>query len=186
MIGIVTAMIYYCGWHRLDAKTHEIVGWACFVAAWMSLVIINGILSFMLTLGRWLETHAFADGFFDPTYVPSTVLRTFVAIGGAGPFALRAAARLADGGPGTRIARWATMRWVLPVGAGVLPASPWRVAFLFAASSDPAEHAAREGEQLYDEIGRLPELNEVMPGFEGTDRERRKLAGFPAGLETTR
>jgi mono/diheme cytochrome c family protein len=42
----------------------------------MSLVIINGIITFMLTPGRWLETHAFWDGFFNPTYWPALVLRT--------------------------------------------------------------------------------------------------------------
>jgi len=34
----------------------------------------------MLTPGRWLETHAFWDGFFNPTYWPSLVLRTGLVI----------------------------------------------------------------------------------------------------------
>jgi hypothetical protein len=64
------------------------VGWVYFVAAWASLVIINGIITYMLTPGRWLQTHGFWDGFFNPTYWPSLVLRTGMAIVLAGMFGL--------------------------------------------------------------------------------------------------
>lgn len=119
VIEIAAAIVYYYGWRRLDAKTHEAVGWIYFVAAWMSLVIINGILSFMATPGRWLETRSFWDGFFNPTYVSSLVLRTLVAVGIAGLFALFAAARLGDGELKQRIARWTATRWILPAAIGV-------------------------------------------------------------------
>lgn len=36
--------------------------------------------------------------------------------------------------------------------------------------------------QLYDEIGKLPELNDMMPPFEGSDAERHALANYLAGL----
>jgi len=54
--------------------------WIYFIAAYLSLVIINGIVTFMLTPGKWLETGAFWDGFFNPTYFPSLVLRTGIVI----------------------------------------------------------------------------------------------------------
>lgn len=48
------------------------------IAAWMSLFIINGILSWQLTPGRWLETRAIFDGFFNPSFWPSLLFRTVV------------------------------------------------------------------------------------------------------------
>src|SRR5512143_3958278 len=45
---IAAAMVYYYGWDRLDARTHQRVGWIYSAAAWLSLGVINGILSFML------------------------------------------------------------------------------------------------------------------------------------------
>jgi cytochrome bd ubiquinol oxidase subunit I len=48
------------------------------IAAWASLFIINGILSWQLTPGRWLETHRVADGFFNPSFWPSLLFRTVV------------------------------------------------------------------------------------------------------------
>jgi cytochrome bd ubiquinol oxidase subunit I len=49
-------------------------------AAWMSLFWINGILSFQLTPGAWLETRALWDGFFNPTFFPSLLYRTVAAL----------------------------------------------------------------------------------------------------------
>lgn len=48
------------------------------IAAWMSLFIINGILSWQLTPGRWLETRSMVDGFFNPSFWPSLLFRTVV------------------------------------------------------------------------------------------------------------
>lgn len=85
---IAAAMVYVYGWHKLSAGKHVAVGWIYFVNAWLSMVIINGILSFQLTPGAWLETRAFWDGFFNPTYWSSLFVRTFYAIAIAGLFAL--------------------------------------------------------------------------------------------------
>ena len=84
-------MVYYYGWDRLDAKTHLRVGWIYFASAWASLVVIAGILAFMLTSGDWVRTRGFADGYFNPTYLPMVALRTAVAVGLAGLYALFAA-----------------------------------------------------------------------------------------------
>jgi len=97
VVEIAAAMVYYYGWKRMTARAHLTVGWIYFVAAWLSLVIINGILTFMLTPGRWLATGDFWDGFFDPTYWPSLVLRTGVCVMLAGLYALLVASRLEPG-----------------------------------------------------------------------------------------
>ncbi len=49
-------------------------------ASWVSLFVINGILSWQLTPGRWLETHNVFDGFFNPSFWPSLLFRTVVAM----------------------------------------------------------------------------------------------------------
>ncbi len=93
LVEITAALLYYYGWRRMPAKRHLAVGWIYFVFAWLSLVIINGIVTFMLTPGRWLATGNFWDGFFNPTYWPSLVLRTGVCIMLAGLYAMLVAAR---------------------------------------------------------------------------------------------
>ncbi|QEL18569.1 c-type cytochrome [Limnoglobus roseus] len=50
------------------------------VAAWMSLFWINGILSFQLTPGAWLESRSLAAAFFNPTFLPSLLYRTIAAL----------------------------------------------------------------------------------------------------------
>jgi len=49
-------------------------------AAWGSLFWINGILSWQLTPGRWLATGSVWAGFFNPSFWPSLVFRTLVAL----------------------------------------------------------------------------------------------------------
>jgi mono/diheme cytochrome c family protein len=80
ILEIVAALVYYTTWDKISKGAHLLVGWLYFVGAYMSLVIINGIITFMLTPGRWLETQAFWDGFFNPTYWPSLLLRTGIVI----------------------------------------------------------------------------------------------------------
>ncbi len=70
LIEIVAAMVYYYGWDRLSPKLHMKVGWIYFISAYMSLVVINGILAFMLTPGRWLETGRFWERHLQPELLP--------------------------------------------------------------------------------------------------------------------
>ncbi len=128
---IAAAMVYYYGWDRLAARTHMTVGWVYFWAAWLSLVIINGILSYMLTPGAWLEDRGFWTGFFNPTYFPSLFARTFGAIGLAGLYAVFAAGFLRDPHVKRTVARWAGTFWVLPA----VIALPLSLAWYFAAAA---------------------------------------------------
>ena len=94
-VEITAALVYAYAWDRLDRARHMAVGWVYFIAAWASLAIINGIITYMLTPGRWLQTHAFWTGFFNPTYWPSLVLRTGMCVVLAGMFGLVTGLRLA-------------------------------------------------------------------------------------------
>jgi len=93
LVEILAALVYVYGWERLRPGQHVAVGWIYFLAAWLSLVVINGIISFQLTPGNWLQTHAFVDGFFNPTYWSSLVVRSFWSLGLAGLFGLWTATR---------------------------------------------------------------------------------------------
>ncbi len=52
IVEIATATVYYYTWDRVDAETHMRLGWLYAGTSWCTLVIINGILTFMLTPGR--------------------------------------------------------------------------------------------------------------------------------------
>jgi len=119
VVEVAAALIYYYGWKRMTAAAHLMVGWIYFIFAWLSLVIINGIITFMLTPGRWLETGNFWDGFFNPTYWPSLVMRTGVCLMLAGLYALLVASRYEASDFKTRTVRY-TATWGL---AGLIVAA---------------------------------------------------------------
>ena len=96
VIEIAAAIIYLYGWKSMTPKHHMIVGWIYFIAAWGSLFVINGILSFMLTPGDWITTGYVWDGFFNPTFWSSTVLRTGICIMLAGVYTMMAATKMSD------------------------------------------------------------------------------------------
>ena len=76
-IGEITALlVYHYNFDKLTQKNRLTLAFLYFLFAWLSLVIINGILAFMLTPGKWLETGNFWHGFFNPTYFPQLFFRT--------------------------------------------------------------------------------------------------------------
>jgi mono/diheme cytochrome c family protein len=125
---IAAAMVYYYGWDRLSARAHVLVGWIYLVSAWLSLVIVNGILSYMLTPGAWLLTRGFWDGFLNESYWPSVVARTCAAVGLAGLYAIWTGSWLADTALKARVARDAAWRWVLPMAVAIPLALVWYLA----------------------------------------------------------
>lgn len=79
-LEIVSGYCFYRYHTRLDDRSSMFLLVTYAVAAWMSLFLINGILSWQLTPGRWLETHSLYDGFFNPSFWPSLLFRTVVAL----------------------------------------------------------------------------------------------------------
>jgi mono/diheme cytochrome c family protein/cytochrome bd-type quinol oxidase subunit 1 len=94
VVEITAALVYFYGWKTMSPRNHMIVGWIYFGAAWLSLAVINGIVSFMLTPGDWLQTGNFWDGLINPTYWSALVFRTGVCVMLAGIYALAVAAFL--------------------------------------------------------------------------------------------
>jgi mono/diheme cytochrome c family protein len=131
-VEIAAALVYYYGWDRMTAKMHMAIGWIYFGTAWASMIVINGILTYMMTPGRWLETFSFWDGFFNPTYWPALWIRSLGAIGLAGVFALFTATWLASPEVKAKVWRWATFRWIVPMAVGIPIGLVW---FFSAAAS---------------------------------------------------
>jgi cytochrome d ubiquinol oxidase subunit I len=65
---------------RLSGKGRTILLATYSAAAWFSLFWINGILSWQLTPGRWVETHWVWSGFFNASFWPSLLYRTVAAM----------------------------------------------------------------------------------------------------------
>jgi cytochrome bd ubiquinol oxidase subunit I len=114
--------LYYYGWNRNSRRMQVWLSGLYFFIAWMSLFVINGILTFMLTSGDWtLAEPDILAGFFNPGYWPSLVLRTVVMFLVAGLGALLVASLIRDDDDlKERVVVFAT-RWVLP---GALLAPP--------------------------------------------------------------
>jgi cytochrome bd-type quinol oxidase subunit 1 len=124
MVELSTAAVYYYTWNRIDEKLHLVVGWVYAGASICTLIIINGILTFMLTPGdTWLavagtgnEASKFWFAFFNPTYWPSLFLRICVCTSLAGIWALITASRI-DGDKHTALktslVKW-SVKWLVP------------------------------------------------------------------------
>lgn len=127
-LEIIAAYIYFYGWDKLDPATHLKIGWIYFWGAFMSLVVINGILAFMLTPGEWTEGQGtFWQAYFNPSMLPSLIVRTGVCIAMAGIFALITGSSESSLALRGKIVRYAS-KWVL-VGAGLIPVGAlWYVA----------------------------------------------------------
>ncbi len=97
-IGELTVLyLYYYGWGTNSRGMQKLLAVAYFAIAWLSLFIINGILSFMLTPGQWtLENMDLAAGFFNPGYAPSLFIRTLTMFLLAGLAGIMVATRIRD------------------------------------------------------------------------------------------
>ena len=124
MVELTTAAVYYYTWNKIDAKLHLAVGWVYAGASVCTLIIINGILTFMLTPGdTWIsvagtghEASKFWNAFFNPTYWPSLCLRTCVCASLAGIWALITASRIdGDKQPALKssLVKW-SVKWLVP------------------------------------------------------------------------
>jgi cytochrome bd-type quinol oxidase subunit 1 len=124
LVELTTIAVYYTTWGKIDPKLHLKVGWVYAGASAFTLIIINGILTFMLTPGdTWLavagtghEASKFWYAFFNPTYWPSLFLRTSVCCALAGIWALITASRIdGDKQPElkTSLVKW-SVKWLVP------------------------------------------------------------------------
>lgn len=76
VIELASALGLFYLWDKFSPKAHRTVAFLYAISAWLSLVLITGITSFMATTGKWIETKNFWHGFANPTFLPSVVMRT--------------------------------------------------------------------------------------------------------------
>lgn len=112
---LATLFAYYYTWKRLTPEAHLKLGRLYAFFSVMTLVIINGIITYMLTPGKWLESKYWLQGFFNETYWPSLLIRITAMIAIAGMYALVTAAAIKDNDAfRTRMLRYAS-KWFLPM-----------------------------------------------------------------------
>lgn len=121
-VTAAAALVYQGSWDRLDPDSHLGVARLYAAASLLSLVGMNGLLSFMYTPGAWLETRSLGDAFFNPTFWPSLLVRLLGAAALGGLFAYATAWR-AEPELRPRLVRRAA-RWTLPALAA-LPLAAW-------------------------------------------------------------
>lgn len=129
VVEIVAIFVYYYCFGSMDTRTHQIVGWIYFIAAWLSLFVINGIVGFMLTPGVWLADGDFWSGFFNPSFWPSLLFRTFVSLMLAGVYAFLTTAYLADQRLKSAMTRFSA-KWVLSSFLAAIPCGYWYLSTL--------------------------------------------------------
>lgn len=180
-IEIAAVLIYVATWERLDRRRHVIIGWIYFVAAFMSLVVINGILSFMFTPGDWLETRNFWDGFFNPTYLPSLVVRTLASGAFAGLYVLATAWR-EEPALRARLVRYAAL-WTLPATV-VGPLAAYYFLQVGAPSTWEAigGNAPMAARGLWVTIGCAVAYATILAFLAGVARRAPNLVSLPMGL----
>jgi len=90
---ILTLLLYAASFPRtlkgqMPARDHLLLGVWYAVFAFLSLAVINGIISFMLTPGLWLQNGSFWSALFNPTYWPALLFRFGLSLCLAGMFGL--------------------------------------------------------------------------------------------------
>jgi cytochrome bd ubiquinol oxidase subunit I len=124
LVEVIALAFYYYTWDKVRSATHEKIGWIYSASSFGSLIVINGILSCMLTSGTLPETGNPWDGFFNATFWPTTILRICVSLALAGIWAFWSSATLEDDELKTRIMRYASL-WVLPAFVLMPPVGFW-------------------------------------------------------------
>lgn len=129
VVEITAAFVYFYMFGKMDPKTHLKIGWIYFIAAWMSLFLINGIICFMLTPGGWLGHNNFWIGFFNPSFFPSLFFRTFISIMLAGVYGYLSGSFAQDRAVREAMTRFSG-KWALVALVGVVPSALWYVQVL--------------------------------------------------------
>ncbi len=120
IIEIASIYVYYYTLGKIDDESHLKLGWLYAWAAWISMIIITGILAFMLSSGKWIETGGFFDGFFNQTYWPQLLTRTAFMFGIAGVYAVIVASRLENRKVAQELIRTASLWGIAGMAAGAL------------------------------------------------------------------
>lgn len=124
LIEVAGIFTYYYTLDKVDSKTHLRLGLVFAAASWLTMVVIVGILTFMMTPGAWNETGAFFDGFFNQSYWPQLLFRTTSMFAIAAVYAVVVAAREPAGPARDAVVRAAAVAGLAGL-ASAVPALLW-------------------------------------------------------------
>jgi len=122
---IISLVFYYYGWEKMKPETHLKVGWIYATTAFLSLLTINGILTFMLTPGSWPETNKLENGYFNEGFLPSLIIRTLLCLALAGIYACLIVAKMpSESKLRTKLLKYSG-KWVVPAYVLLVPVLIW-------------------------------------------------------------
>ena len=122
---LTTLYLYYYGWKTNSRGMQVFLVGAYFVIAWLSLFVINGILTFMLTPGEWtLANPDIFKGFFNPGFLPALFIRTLVMFLLGGLFGIIVGAKVVDDESLKERVIGFSVKWVIPA-ALLVPILMW-------------------------------------------------------------
>lgn len=148
-VEIAAAFVYFYTFGRMDSATHQKVGWVYFISAWLSLFLINGIIGVMLTPGSWAENLDFWTGFFNPSFFPSLVFRTCIAVMIAACYGYLSASFTKNEEVRIAMSRFSA-KWALVMLIAIVPSGIWYISVL------PAEAYSLV-------MGKSPTIAAVLP-----------------------
>jgi cytochrome bd-type quinol oxidase subunit 1 len=120
IMEVIGIFVYYYTIDRIDRRTHLKLGLIFALASYPTMMIIVGILSFMLTPGRWLETGNFLDGIFNPSYFYQLFLRTAFMFAIGATYAIAVATRIKNQDVRIRVVRVAGLAGIGGLIAGTI------------------------------------------------------------------
>lgn len=116
---IVALLVYaatftYCIRGSMSPRDHMRVGWIYAGFAFLSLLAINGVVSFMLTPGNWSGPEDFWTGIFNPSFWPALVYRFATSLLLAGLFGMVTGLRIKEPVTRERMLRWCALWVIIP------------------------------------------------------------------------
>lgn len=110
IIEVTGIFVYSYTLGKVDGRTHLKIGWVFAIGSWTTMLVITGILAFMISPGKWLETGNFFDGFFNQTYWSQLLMRTALMFGIGAAYAIAVATRIKNVGVRSFVTKTAS-RW---------------------------------------------------------------------------
>ncbi|NOZ55808.1 MAG: hypothetical protein GXO73_03330 [Calditrichaeota bacterium] len=109
LVEAVFIVTYKYTWDKLrDRKgLHMFFGLLGAVGSWSSMFLINALASFLLTPGKWVQTHSAWDAFFNPSMWPSVTHRAVASLSIASFFMIAYALYMRKREPQPGYAAWA-------------------------------------------------------------------------------
>ncbi|NQT85257.1 cytochrome ubiquinol oxidase subunit I, partial [bacterium] len=132
LIEVTAIYLYFFTWGKVKPAVHNRIGWIFAAASVLTLIIINAILTFMLTPGAWAPhaPGAVWKAILNPSYLPTTLVRIAISLAFAGVGAIALATFGTNVKKGVRLKVVRQAYWMIVPTALCLPLAGWIFAVL--------------------------------------------------------